>query len=54
LNDHLFNKHPMHACLTIHTIWEGYGNRDRKGIYRLTKEHRGERVCVLAWSRWSL
>ena len=36
----------MHACLTIHMIREEYENRDRKGIYKLTKEHRGEREYV--------
>jgi len=36
----------MHACLTVHMIREGYENGDLKGIYKLTKEHRGERVYV--------
>ena len=48
LNDNFCNKHPIHACLTINMIRERYENRDWKGIYKLTKEHRGERVCELA------
>ena len=33
----------MHACLTIYEIKEGHENWDRKGIYKLTKGHKGER-----------
>ena len=36
----------MHACLTMHVIREGYENRDRKEVYKLTKEHKGEREYV--------
>ena len=50
LNDHLCNKHPMHACLTVHMIKEEYGNQDRKEIYKLTKEHKGESMCTYLMS----
>ena len=36
----------MHACLTIHEIKEGHENWGRKGIYKLTKGHKGERGYV--------